>query len=240
VTSRLLIEYEGSDFAGWARQPRQRTVQGVLEDAIERVTRRQITLSVAGRTDAGVHARGQVASHEGDPAPASAINGVLPRDVRVVESAAAPDGFDARRDALSRTYRYRILTRAVASPFERGRALHWPHPLDRAALERCAAAATGTHDFTAFTPTQTDHVLFTRTVLGAEWRDASDHVLEFWIEAETFMRHMVRTLVGTMLDVAGGRLSEDAFATLLAGSPREHAGETAPAHGLYLESVRYR
>jgi tRNA pseudouridine38-40 synthase len=240
VTTRLLIEYDGSDFAGWARQPRQRTVQGVLEEALERVTRRRTTLSVAGRTDAGVHARGQVASHEGEPAPASAINGVLPRDVRVVESAAAPDGFDARRDALSRTYRYRILTRAVGSPFERGRALHWPHPIDRAALDRCAAATTGTHDFTAFTPTQTDHVLFARTVLQAEWRDETDGILEFWIEAETFMRHMARTLVGTMLDVAGGRLSEQAFAKLLAGSPREHAGDTAAPHGLYLESVRYR
>jgi tRNA pseudouridine38-40 synthase len=240
VTSRLLIEYDGSDFAGWARQPSGRTVQATLEDALERVTRREVRLSVAGRTDAGVHARGQVASHAGSPAPASAINGVLPRDVRVIESEEAPDGFDARRDALSRTYRYRIHTRAVASPFERGRALHWPHRLDRAALDRCAAAVTGSHDFTAFTPTQTDHVLFTRTVLRAEWRDAEAEILELWIEAETFMRHMVRTLVGTMLEVAGGRRSEEDFRTLLEGRPREHAGDTASPHGLYLESVRYR
>jgi tRNA pseudouridine38-40 synthase len=240
VTTRLLIEYDGSDFAGWARQPKLRTVQEVLEAALEQVTRRELALTVAGRTDAGVHARGQVASHEGEPAPASALNGVLPRDVRVVESAAAPDGFDARRDALSRTYRYRMHTRAVANPFELGRALHWPHRLDRAALDRCAAAVVGTHDFTAFTPTQTGHVLFTRTVLGAEWRDAETDVLELWIEAETFMRRMVRTLVGTMLEVAGGRRSESDFVSLLGGRPREHAGDTAPAHGLYLESVRYR
>jgi tRNA pseudouridine38-40 synthase len=239
VTSRLLIEYDGSDFAGWARQPGLRTVQGVLEEGLERVTRRHLALTVAGRTDAGVHARRQVASHDGEPAPASALNGVLPRDLRVLESVQAPDGFDARRDALSRTYRYRVLARPVASPFERGRSLHWPHRIDRAALDRSAAAVVGTHDFTAFTPTQTDHVLFTRTVLRAEWLDAPGAVLELWIEAETFMRHMVRTLVGTMLEVAGGRLPEEAFANLLEGQAREHAADTAPAHGLYLESVRY-
>jgi tRNA pseudouridine38-40 synthase len=239
VTARLLIEYDGSDFAGWARQPNLRTVQDVLEEALARVTRREAGLTVAGRTDAGVHARGQVASHDGPPAPASALNGVLPRDVRVLESEEAPDGFDARRDALSRTYRYRLHTRRVPSPFERGRALHWPHAIDRAALDRCAAATTGDHDFTAFTPTQTDHMLFTRTVLRAGWRDAEPDVLELWIEAESFMRHMVRTLVGTMLEVAGRRRSEPDFRNLLEGRPREHAGDTAAPHGLYLESVRY-
>ncbi len=156
LTSRLLIEYDGSEFAGWARQPRERTVQAVLEAALERVLGAERRLTVAGRTDTGVHALGQVASHEGDPARASALNGVLARDVRVVESERAPDGFDARRDALSRVYRYRLHTRVAASPFERGRALHWPHRLDRDLLHSCAAAIAGTHDFTAFTPTQTD------------------------------------------------------------------------------------
>ena len=214
-------------------------MQAVLEEALERVRGEQAVLTVAGRTDTGVHARGQVASHAGDPAPAGALNGVLPRDVRVVSSSAAPDGFDARRDARSRVYRYRVFTRAAASPFEEGRSLHWPRALDRAALDRCAARAVGTHDFTAFTPSQTDHVRFSRNVLRSEWVDEGDHVLAYVIEADTFMRHMVRILVGTMLAVAGGRMSVGDFERLLRGAPRTDAGDTAPPHGLYLEAVRY-
>jgi tRNA pseudouridine38-40 synthase len=239
ATARLLLEYDGAGFAGWARQPGLRTVQSELEQALARVLRREVPLTVAGRTDAGVHALGQVASHDGDPAPARALNGVLPSDVRVLESAVAREGFDARRDALSRTYRYRLFTRQAASTFERGRALHWPHALDRAALHACAAALLGTHDFTAFTLTDTEHVRFERSILRAEWVEAGEHSLEFWIEADAFMRRMVRTLVGTMLDAGRGRIDATRFRTLLDGRPRSEAGDTAPPHGLYLESVRY-
>jgi tRNA pseudouridine38-40 synthase len=235
VTARLLLEYDGSDFAGWARQPGLRTVQGVLEEALSTVLRREVELTVAGRTDRGVHARGQVTSHPGEPAPLRSLNALLPDDVAVLESSEAPDGFDARRDARSRTYRYRVLARPAPSAFERERALWWSRPLDRAALDECAGALVGSHDFTAFTPTETEHVRFTRDVYRAEWVDEPGDVIAFWIEADTFMRHMVRVLVGTML----GGVGPDGFRRLLEGRPRSEAGSTAPAHGLCLESVRY-
>jgi tRNA pseudouridine38-40 synthase len=157
----------------------------------------------------------------------------------VLASEAAEPGFDARRDALSRTYRYRIYNRAAMSPFERGFAMHSPRQLDLDALDACANALFGTHDFTAFTPTETDHVRFERDVFRSEWRRESEHVLAYWIEADTFMRHMVRVLVGTMLAVARGRWDVGYFASLLEGADRSAAAETAPPHGLFLETVRY-
>jgi tRNA pseudouridine38-40 synthase len=237
-TARLDLEYDGTGFAGWSRQPGMRSVQEEVERALATILRHEVALTVAGRTDRGVHAWGQVASYEGEPAPARALNAVLPGDVAVLACAAAPDGFDARRDARSRTYCYRMLTRGAPSPFERGRALWWPRPLDVDALQACAAALRGTHDFSAFTPTQTDHVRFERDVLEAHWERAGD-VLEFWITADTFMRHMNRTLVGTMLEVATQRRSMESFAELLTGRPRAEAGDTASAHGLYLAAVAY-
>jgi tRNA pseudouridine38-40 synthase len=234
-TIRLDIEYDGSGFRGWARQPGLRTVQGELETALATLLREQVTLTVAGRTDTGVHALGQVASFETttEPSPdlARRLNGVGPDDVAVTAAALAPDGFDARRDARSRAYVYRVLARSAPNPFERGRVLWWPHQVDRAALDACAASLLGNHDFTAFTPTQTDHIRFERNVLAASWEQQGD-LLSFRITADAFMRNMVRVLVGTMVEVSSGRRSAENFTDLLQGAPRSEAGDTAPPHGL--------
>lgn len=248
MVTKLTLEYDGSGFAGWARQPRQRTVQETLEAALRTVLGEldvrgePLRLTVAGRTDRGVHAWGQVASYRHEALDPGRLNGLLPDDLAVLACEPAGEGFDARGDALSRTYCYRLLNRRARSVRLRETALWVPRPLDRERLHECAAALAGTHDFTAFTPTDTDHVRFERNVLAARWLEADDEedgLLEFWIEADTFMRHMNRILIGTMLDVAAGRRSVADFRELLQGRPRSQAGATAPAHGLALASVRY-
>jgi tRNA pseudouridine38-40 synthase len=146
-------------------------VASELSRALRTVLRADVTLTVAGRTDRGVHALGQVVSYAGAPPGLRSVNALLPGEIAVIAAEEAQDGFDARRHARSRTYLYRVLARRSPSPFEAGRALWWPHPLDFEALAECAAALVGTHDFTAFTPTETDHVRFERRVLAAAWRE---------------------------------------------------------------------
>jgi tRNA pseudouridine38-40 synthase len=233
----LTLEYDGTPFHGWAAQPGLPTIEAAMRQALAATFESVDGLAVAGRTDTGVHALGQVVSIdvEGGPAPdrvAAALNPRLPDEITVLSAAQAIEGFHARRSARSRSYRYRLFTRAVPSPFEVRRSWWLPRPLDERALAAASAELLGEHDFRAFTPTQTRHEVFVRVVERAEWVRRGDH-LDFEITADSYLRHMVRSLVGTMLE------APDTLPGLLDGSTRSDAGATAPPWGLYLVSVAY-
>jgi tRNA pseudouridine38-40 synthase len=242
---RLLLEYDGTDFHGWQLQAGDRTVQGELEAALVQIVGRPVRVQGAGRTDAGVHARGQVAHADVDtrlePAELKrALNAVLPPDVAVLELAAASADFDARGDARWKRYIYRILERRPASPLRRRMVWHHHGALELAPMVDAARVLEGTHDFAAFrgNPRGSGDEGTVRTLLRLEPRREGD---ELWIVAEgqAFLRHMVRNLVGTLVEVGRGRLAPEAVSEILASRDRSRAGPTAPACGLCLDHIEY-
>ena len=241
MTLKLILEYDGTGFHGWARQPGLRTVEEALRTALDVAYPRWDGLAVAGRTDAGVHATGQVASVNVEGGPplsraAEALGAALPEDISVLDAEEAPAGFHARFSARSRSYRYRLRVDGRRPALDARRVLWWPRPVDVEALAEAAALLPGEHDFRAFTPTETRHDVFVRNVLVSRWGQDGDR-LDFTITADGFLRHMVRSLVGTMLEA--GSAAPQRVADLLDGRPRSEGGLKAPPWGLYLEAVEY-
>jgi tRNA pseudouridine38-40 synthase len=241
---RLLLEYDGTRYHGWQRQKNALTVQQVLEEALKRLTGERLVLIGSGRTDAGVHARGQVANFRTTSAiPLKAfhdgLNSMLPSDLAVLEATEAPPAFHARKSARAKTYEYRILNRSHRSPLNHHYAWWISQPLNLAAMAEAALALPGEHDFSAFRASGSDNLNPVRRVLTAIWRQAPEDWLNFTITATGFLRGMVRGLVGTMVKIGRGKAPPTILAALLTSGARQDAGPTAPPQGLYLVEVVY-
>jgi tRNA pseudouridine38-40 synthase len=238
-----LVEYDGTNFAGWAAQPGMRTVEGTLSEGLRTVLRQPIKLSVAGRTDAGVHASGQVVSFSAETELEPSVvayktTAVLPEDLALRRCVVADEDFDARRDAKSRSYEYRVVSDPVRSPLKRRRAIYAARDLDLDLLQSAAKLVRGPHDFRAFTPSRTYHVRFERIVTESAW-ERSGNLLVYNVTADSFLYGMVRALVGTMLEVADGRREMTSFERLLSGGERSEAGPALASKGLTLVGVGY-
>jgi tRNA pseudouridine38-40 synthase len=244
-TFKITVSYDGTDYVGWQRQPAGASIQGLLEDALRELDDRDVAVAGAGRTDAGVHALAQVASFSLertiDPDTlVRALNHKLPPDVRVGSARAMPPHFHARFDARRKTYRYRIWQGGVLSPFQRRYAWHLPGALDVDAMRAAARLVAGTHDFGAFKGQGSDTATTARTVYQSTIHHPKSGMVIFEISGDGFLRHMVRTIAGTLVEIGRGRRDAAWMSDVIASRDRAQAGQTAPAHGLFLVSVGYR
>jgi tRNA pseudouridine38-40 synthase len=241
---KLLIEYDGTEYQGWQVQPKGPTIQGILEEKLRLLTGDPIRIFGSGRTDSGVHALGQVA-HFKTKSPMDihsmqrALNSLLPPDIVIQKIEEVHEGFHARKDSKSKVYEYRILNRNLRSAFQRGYIWHIPQKLNLTEMKKATQSLIGEHDFSAFrtvgSPTRTT----VRRVIRAEWRRGRDGLIRFEIEANGFLKQMVRSIIGTLVEVGKGKMKDVELQRILESKDRKKAGPTAPAQGLFLKEVRY-
>lgn len=243
-TIKLVVQYDGSDYVGWQRQGKGVSVQGLIEEALAKIDGAPVTLHGAGRTDAGVHAMGQVASARvispiEDWQLVRALNANLPEAIRVTELTTVPDGFHARFSATAKTYEYRIWNGRTVPPFIRQYAWHVIEPLNLPLMQDASRAIPGEHDFAAFRSARSMNRTTVREITDVSWRQGDERTVIFEIVGKGFLRYMVRSLVGTLVEIGRGQRPVDDIARLLAAPDRSQAGRTAPACGLFLMKVEY-
>ncbi len=240
---KLTLAYDGTNFHGWQVQPQLRTVQGELQEALQKLFNHEVAVTGSGRTDAGVHAHAQVANVEtirtmDAGAVLRGANALLSQDLRVLSVDEAGPDFHARRSARSKTYRYRIWRNPIVSPFECRYVYAYRYPLDEGSVDRATKCFVGTHDFTSFCATATEVEDRTRTIYEADWM-RSETEWTFSIRGNGFLQYMVRTIVGTIIEIGQGRISPDQLSAIFEARDRKMAGPTAPASGLHLMKVEY-
>jgi len=241
---KLLIEYDGTNYLGWQVQPKGQTIQGVLEEKIGLLTGESVQLFGSGRTDSGVHALGQVAHFKTESrmnilSMQKALNSLVPPDIVIQKVEEVEDGFHARKHSKSKVYEYRILNRNLRSAFHRGYVWYIPQKLNFVEMQKAARSLVGEHDFSAFrtvgSPTRTT----VRRVIRAEWKRGRDGLIRFEIEANGFLKQMVRSIIGTLVEVGKGKMKAADLRKILNSKDRKEAGPTAPARGLFLKEVKY-
>lgn len=241
---KLLIEYDGTNYLGWQIQPKGVTIQGLVEEKLALLTGERVYLIGSGRTDAGVHALGQVAhfktkSQMDVRTIQRALNSLLPPDIVIQRAEEVKEGFHARKESRSKVYEYWILNRKIRSPFQHGHAWHIPQKLDFRAMEKATQKLLGEHDFSSFRSVGSPTRTAVRKIMQARWKKGRDGLIRFEIEANGFLKQMVRAIVGTLVEVGKGKISSEEFREILRAKDRKRAGPTAPARGLFLKEVKY-